>query len=1012
MTTKTHGSQSRFTAIPPTEALRHGSGFLKTTAVVVIVAFLSLTLQPLAIAVQLPDTAAATARPQSNEEKLAKTLETLEERLEKLETKLTKKLDTRQEKDDLKRLRLSLDDLDRQAIADFDKIGKHLKDKSLPKVILDRHVQAVNTYKTEMATLKTNLDDVEKAPRDEDKQLKAKKAKEHLKTTQKKRGPKTKFDPNDLPNKSLQPNPKNKPKLTKEAFVRAGLFDNPNVRLAALGDFKYDKLAGASDPAYLAATTEVVLTDAIKAKAQELGYDPVKIYQWVRNNVEWLPTFGAAQDAEVTLGSQRGNAMDIASLTIALLRASGIPARYVHGTIEVPEDEFRNWAGGFNSITAAGDYASSGGIPITSIISGGKITKVQMEHVWVEAAIDFQPSRGAINRSADSWVQLDPSFKQYEFLQGLDVLAISGVDPNMLVQSFASSGTVNETEGWAQNLSATVLQNAQTQAQTALERHIDTNLPNPTVGDVFGGHRIVEATSAVLPTNLPYRNLITGARYAKIPAGLQNSYGLGFGVDILGDLNLVASFPLAKINNHKLTLSFTPATAADEQTLASLLPSGQVTDPSQLPGNIPSYLILVIPQIAVEGHVVAQGGPMRLGEDLELVFQVALVNHSPMTKTYKVPAGSYLSLSANQGSVSSTLLDAMQTKISDTKAKLASNDLALIGTLTREDVLGDMFHSGTLGYWGQYVALAHVASLSQSGKHNLVAGFGSLGYEPNVDYFFGFPRAITPGGVAVNVWVADINATSDGTVDARKNIRLQIGMLSSALEHIVPEQILAATTTADTHGISAVKALQLAASQGQRIYHVTAATQHSVLPNLHLDGLAMEEIIAALASGKEVFTHTDRISVPGWAGEGYIALDPVTGAGAYKITGGNNGGYTTDDSFLARYLNYFSTYGITLDLWQVVMLFLFGVIPKSWVGASPLLGSKNALTSVMRGLLGWEIAEFALMRALVIPLFAIVGVFIGFYNVTILIKGLFYADNNFGDHRFARRLRGDPSLSA
>ena len=35
----------------------------------------------------------------------------------------------------------------------------------------------------------------------------------------------------------------------------------------------------------------------------------------------------------------------------------------------------------------------------------------------------------------------------------------------------------------------------------------------------------------------------------------------------------------------------------------------------------------------------------------------------------------------------------------------------------------------------------------------------------------------------------------------------------------------------------------------------------------------------------------DRISVPGWTGEGYVLFDPQTGDGAYKITGGNNGGF-------------------------------------------------------------------------------------------------------------------------
>ncbi len=53
----------------------------------------------------------------------------------------------------------------------------------------------------------------------------------------------------------------------------------------------------------------------------------------------------------------------------------------------------------------------------------------------------------------------------------------------------------------------------------------------------------------------------------------------------------------------------------------------------------------------------------------------------------------------------------------------------------------------------------------------------------------------------------------------------------------------------------------------------------------------MSEIRAALNAGKEVITHTDNISVPGWSGVGYIIFDPVVGDGAYKISGGANGGW-------------------------------------------------------------------------------------------------------------------------
>lgn len=62
-------------------------------------------------------------------------------------------------------------------------------------------------------------------------------------------------------------------------------------------------------------------------------------------------------------------------------------------------------------------------------------------------------------------------------------------------------------------------------------------------------------------------------------------------------------------------------------------------------------------------------------------------------------------------------------------------------------------------------------------------------------------------------------------------------------------------------------------------------------PNISHDPDTMAEIRSALAVGKEVITHTDAISVPGWSGAGYIIFDPLTGDGAYKISGGANGSF-------------------------------------------------------------------------------------------------------------------------
>jgi hypothetical protein len=105
------------------------------------------------------------------------------------------------------------------------------------------------------------------------------------------------------------------------------------------------------------------------------------------------------------------------------------------------------------------------------MISGGVIETIRMEHIWVEAAIDYQPSRGVVNRAADSWIAMDPSYKQYNYLEGLDVIEIASIDAEQLAQDFVDSGTVNEDEGWVTGFDSTILQTAQT--QTRLETYIE-----------------------------------------------------------------------------------------------------------------------------------------------------------------------------------------------------------------------------------------------------------------------------------------------------------------------------------------------------------------------------------------------------------------------------------------------------------------------------------------------------------------------------------------------------------
>ena len=65
----------------------------------------------------------------------------------------------------------------------------------------------------------------------------------------------------------------------------------------------------------------------------------------------------------------------------------------------------------------------------------------------------------------------------------------------------------------------------------------------------------------------------------------------------------------------------------------------------------------------------------------------------------------------------------------------------------------------------------------------------------------------------------------------------------------------------------------------------------TVLPLLNHDSSTIQDIQSAVAAGKVVTTSQSKVSVNGWTGSGYIILDPATGAGAYMIAGGANGGW-------------------------------------------------------------------------------------------------------------------------
>jgi len=89
-----------------------------------------------------------------------------------------------------------------------------------------------------------------------------------------------------------------------------------------------------SDPSLLASTVDADINDPfIQEEAAALNYDPTQIFNFLHTQIGYNSYLGSVRGARGTLWSNAGNALDVASLGVALMRASGIPAQYVSGTL-------------------------------------------------------------------------------------------------------------------------------------------------------------------------------------------------------------------------------------------------------------------------------------------------------------------------------------------------------------------------------------------------------------------------------------------------------------------------------------------------------------------------------------------------------------------------------------------------------------------------------------------------------------------------------------------------------
>ena len=835
-------------------------------------------------------------------------------------------------------------------IVRFEAEAQRIESLALPEVAKNRHQAALQKVKDQYAKMITNLDTLVNTDDADDQEAALSALTDQLSDAQFEKTH-TPEDPNNLPWGT--PSSDIREPVTLKSDLLSYLDVDPYANYLQLASTGLDPsvlstMENFNQPvaADLEATIDAQITPEIQALAAELNHNVVDIYTWVHNNIRFIPSHGSIQGAQMTLETKRGNSMDTASLTIALLRASNIPARYAYGTVEIPAEKVMNWVGGVNNASAAGNLMGQGGIPNVGIIMGGEVKLFRLEHTWVEAFVDFMPSRGMKDGAKDTWIPLDPSFKQYQYLNGHDFDQQVPFDVPSLVNELEASTTINDEEGWAKDIATSVIEQKFDEYQQQLIDYVENQNPDATVGEILGYKEVEIMEARPLSAGLPYDHIVTTQEFSEVPDNLRHRFKYELSTSYQGYPNtpfISINEPTVKLAGKKLALSFRPTTEEDAAILESYLPkqdpaTGEI-DPNDVRDSLPGYQINMTAEFTIDNEVVDSAAAGTMGSELheqlgfyDPRFGWGLSTNHPVT-------GEYQAIALDLQGASPEYAAKLQAELDSTSKKIDSVDPSI--DVSRHDLIGNILESTIFTYFALNNFQDNVEA-QQAGIVNYRApSYGKFSTSLSTSYFYGTPRNVSYAGMVMDVdRVFSISVDKDNDQQKRLNYSQLTGSRYSAMEHLVPEQMFS-TQEASAQGISAVKAIAIASSQGQKIWNITPQNLDLALAEINLHADTEHEIRNSVNTGKVVTTHEQRLNFNGWIGEGYIILDPETGAGAYKIAGGGNGGVL---KFLDDILAYIS--GALSNLGDAVgdAKYLLKPLKK-------LLGQVQRLVENLRGLI-------------------------------------------------------------
>ncbi|MDZ4812089.1 MAG: transglutaminase-like domain-containing protein, partial [Pseudomonadota bacterium] len=586
----------------------------------------------------------------------------------------------------------------------------------------------------------------------------------------------------------------------------------------------------------LTATADTAISPAIAEKALSLQYEPVRIHDFVRSQIrtEWYA--GAQKGANETLRSGAGNDADQASLLIALLRASSMPARYVKGIVELKLTQLGPMLG----VTSAADIGralTAAGIAHEPVIHGAAVDAFRIEHLFVSAYLPYGNYRGShVDAGGKAWIPLAPAIKEYTFTASGDVLARAGIGANNFISEWlAAAQTSLPLDGLRQRAQAWLATQAgQPLLDTQLQRHVVATRP-----------------LGVLPANLPAKLIDTV--YEATGLADADQQWLRVRLRATSDANsavaLEQKFRVSELLGRRLTLSYQPA-SEDDQNIINGFGSFPLT---------PAYLVRVRARLLLRGepnaHSVLDWTP-GTAHRLELISETPA---GEVVTSQQLIAGSYtaLTLGAQAGATPVSLLDVPHPNDSEF---VAAQRLASLGLRYANS-------------WDQ--AENELANLVGVLPIRPAPSIGLTLVEYQVQTLLNLPSRLILKGVSFDAAQRPTQPIATSALRNREAEFLRYTSLhGSALEHWIFENDWGVPS------ISADKGLQLAAQNGIARVTQTGGTLPAAVA---LSANIRDEINQQLARGWRVDVAASEVTLNLWSGAVWHAEDPATGASGWFI---------------------------------------------------------------------------------------------------------------------------------